>query len=182
MLRCCVVASLYRCALPPCPAQPLTRTPLPRPQREEEDEVLSNCPITGSQIPCTELECPDTKDVIPMCIVSGQHIVLGDVCVCPNSNMLAIHSEYIKYLHAEAKVETTTGAVEAVVSRKDSAVKSKWKIAAKAAVTATDPITDKPVSDVDLKRLGPDEVREYIRHYNQSAGDKEGEKEAPEEQ
>jgi WD repeat-containing protein 19 len=72
-----------------------------RPNREQTDEPLSACPISGQMIPETELICPTTKDDIPYCIVTGKHMVLDDWCICPNSRMPALYSEYCKYLDIE---------------------------------------------------------------------------------
>ena len=45
---------------------------------KEKKEMLSACPISGSPIPVTQLECPVTKDMIPMCVCSGHHMELDD--------------------------------------------------------------------------------------------------------
>merc|ERR1712196_276982 len=70
--------------------------------REQADEPLSPCPISGQMIPQTELVCPVTKDDIPYCIVTGRHMELEDWCICPNSKMPALHSAYVKYLSTES--------------------------------------------------------------------------------
>ncbi|KAH8074262.1 hypothetical protein JL721_1813 [Aureococcus anophagefferens] len=49
-----------------------------RPNLEEEPELLSPCPISGVMIPRTELECPTTKEEIPMCVVTGRHMEKDD--------------------------------------------------------------------------------------------------------
>jgi WD repeat-containing protein 19 len=102
-----------------------------RPNRDPEEEELTPCPYTGKPIPVTELVCPDTKNDIPFCVVSGQHMVLDDWyiitrsptapsllllvptqltmfqsilscrCICPNSRMPALYSKYLKYLETE---------------------------------------------------------------------------------
>jgi WD repeat-containing protein 19 len=61
-----------------------------RPNREEEPEPLTNCPISGQPLPITALECPTTKDALPMCVVTGRHMERGDWCVCPVSRMPAL--------------------------------------------------------------------------------------------
>jgi hypothetical protein len=52
------------------------------------------------------------------CVVSGQHIVAADCCICPRSGMPAIMSEYLKYIDDEmraaaaaAEVNFSAGAV-----------------------------------------------------------------------
>jgi WD repeat-containing protein 19 len=72
-----------------------------RPNRDPEEEELSPCPYTGKPIPVTDLVCPDTKNDIPFCVVTGQHMVLDDWCICPNSRMPALYSKYLKYLETE---------------------------------------------------------------------------------
>ena len=73
-----------------------------KPNRDEKPEDKSPCPISLQMIPVTELECPTTKDQIPMCVCSGRHMEIDDWCFCPVSGMPALYSEYIKYLNAEA--------------------------------------------------------------------------------
>merc|ERR1719181_2748535 len=70
---------------------------------ESETEALSPCPISGLMIPLSELECPTTKEEIPMCVVTGRHMEKEDWCVCPNSKMPALYSQYIAYISAEKK-------------------------------------------------------------------------------
>jgi len=72
-----------------------------RPSRETEEEDLSPCPFTGKPISVTDLVCPDTKNDIPFCVITGQHMVLDDWCICPNSRMPALYSKYLKYLETE---------------------------------------------------------------------------------
>merc|ERR1711918_281078 len=79
-----------------------------RPNREEEPEPQSPCPISKQSIPITQLECPTTKDAIPMCVVSGRHMEADDWCICPNSNMPALLSQYIEYLESEGRPRVST--------------------------------------------------------------------------
>ena len=55
-------------------------------------------------IPHTELECPTTRDALPMCVVSGRHMILDDWCFCPNSKCPALYSAYIKYIEVKKKL------------------------------------------------------------------------------
>ncbi|CAM9457863.1 unnamed protein product [Phaeothamnion confervicola] len=80
-----------------------------RPSREEAAEGLSPCPISGDLIKHTELECPATKDPLPMCVVTGRHMLRDDWCVCPRSRMPALHSEYLRYLRHAAAVAAAAG-------------------------------------------------------------------------
>ena len=49
------------------------------------------------RVPVTHLICPTTQNDIPWCICTGYHIVANDFCVCPNTGMPAIYSEYVKW-------------------------------------------------------------------------------------
>lgn len=71
-----------------------------RPNSEVEEQERSLCPITGSCISCMDLECPTSrsKELLPMCIASGKHVVLDDFCTCPISGFAAIYSEYATLL------------------------------------------------------------------------------------
>jgi WD repeat-containing protein 19 len=60
-------------------------------KNEELPEQTSPCPISGEKIPITLLECPTTKDQLPMCVVTGQHMVISDWCFCPNSKFPALY-------------------------------------------------------------------------------------------
>ncbi|CAM9896506.1 unnamed protein product, partial [Hapterophycus canaliculatus] len=72
-----------------------------RPNRDEEPEPTSKCPISGVEVPITHLECPSTKDALPMCVVTGQHMMREDWCLCPRSRMPALLSHYEVYLQHE---------------------------------------------------------------------------------
>ena len=72
-----------------------------RPNKEELAEPLSPCPISKMLIPLTELECPTTKDALPMCIITGRHMEAENWCTCPNSRMPALYTEYVKYIDLE---------------------------------------------------------------------------------
>ncbi len=41
------------------------------------------------------------QDAIPMCVVTGQHMVKEDWCICPRSRMPALLSHYESYLQYE---------------------------------------------------------------------------------
>ena len=60
---------------------------------------LSKCPLSGALVPCTSLEsggAGGSKDALPMCVVTGNHILREDFCLCPRSAMPAIYSEYLR--------------------------------------------------------------------------------------
>lgn len=41
------------------------------------------------------------QDALPMCVVTGQHMVKEDWCICPRSRMPALMSHYESYLQYE---------------------------------------------------------------------------------
>ena len=125
-----------------------------RPNLEEEPELLSPCPISGVMIPRTELECPTTKEEIPMCVVTGRHMEKDDWCVCPNSKMPALHSEYAKYIKAEMK------------AARDQAMKNEAKGAPeKGQLDVLDPVTSQPISLDKLTLLKKDEVEKFLENW-----------------
>ena len=68
-----------------------------KPDLEEAAEATSTCPVSGQATPVTSLECPTTKEELPMCVVSGRHMERDDWCICPNSQMSALYSQYMLY-------------------------------------------------------------------------------------
>jgi WD repeat-containing protein 19 len=121
-------------------------------EKEELEEEKSMCPISQQPIPATELECPTTRDAIPMCIITGQHMLLDDWCICPNSKYPAILSAYKRYIQQE----------------KDSGGE------------ALDPVLGKPIEASALTLLSPDEASKYIQRYNGVIEKKPVEKEGEE--
>lgn len=129
---------------------------------EELPEELTPCPLSNQMIPAMALECPSTKDALPMCVVSGRHIVLDDCCFCPVSRFPALHSEYVRYIqNCNADPETS-----------DTPPSSFRRN-----LSAPDPVTGKSVSVADLVKATPEEVLAYIKKYN-NVFDKEEEEEA----
>lgn len=72
-----------------------------KPDKTEEEEPLTPCPVCGFQIPETELLCPDCKNNLPYCIITGRHVLREDFCVCPSCEFPALFSEYLKMLEVE---------------------------------------------------------------------------------
>lgn len=70
-------------------------------QGEETQEDLSACPISAQLIPEYQLESPTTRDALPMCIITGKHMLLDDWCFCPISKFPALYSAYVKYIETE---------------------------------------------------------------------------------
>lgn len=66
---------------------------------EDPEEEATFSPYDATvRVPVTELMCPTTRQEIPFCICTGYHVVANDMCICPNSNMPAIYSEYVKWI------------------------------------------------------------------------------------
>lgn len=89
---------------------------------DDVPEELSMCPISHQMIPTTLLECPTTRDAIPMCIITGRHMLLDDWCFCPRSKFPATLSEYIKYIDMmnrsqDDKDESQGGAVDPILGQ-----------------------------------------------------------------
>jgi WD repeat-containing protein 19 len=145
-----------------------------KPNREEKPEQKSPCPISGDMISQTDLECPATKDHIPMCVCTGRHMEIDDWCFCPVSGMPALYSEYIKYLTAEAP-NALESVEDAAVALKDKAspsskpmskMKSSFRSMVSKVVKALDPVTAQMVSSLDLKKSTHEEAKAYIKKYN----------------
>ncbi len=118
-------------------------------EKEEAEEEKTPCPISQQHIPTTELECPTTRDAIPMCVVTGQHMILDDWCICPNSKYPAILSAYKRYIQREIEANGE----------------------------ATDPVLGKPIDSGALSLLSTDEATKYIQRYNGVIEKKEEKKE-----
>jgi len=131
-----------------------------RPKRDEEQEEMSPCPISGIPIPITQLECPTTKDALPFCVVTGRHMVADDWCFCPVSRMPALRSFYLAYLDAE-HAEGTAGA-EALTP----AEKVMKESSGPTVKCGLDPVCGKPVFSNQLKKATAEEVSAYIAMYN----------------
>ena len=155
-----------------------------RPNKEEAPEKLSPCPISKVMIPLTELECPTTKDAIPMCVVTGRHMEADDWCSCPNSRMPALFSEYQRYIEFETSqgqegrdTSRTTRGLLTVTHRNDKQLRltDPCPCPCRCPVAALDPICSKPVTKSDLVRVSLSEVPKLIAAYNNSGEDKEKE-------
>lgn len=113
---------------------------------EDAPEDLSLCPVSNQLIPVSQLECPTTRDALPMCIITGRHMLLDDWCFCPVSRFPALYSEYIRY------IETMSA--------------SGGDYAGTEPGTALDPILGKPVAVGDLTKASKEDAVAYIQKYN----------------
>lgn len=72
-----------------------------KPDKTEEEEPLDPCPFCSYQVPQTRLDCPECKQNLPYCIVTGRHMIKDDWCNCPNCSFPAICSEFKKLLDSD---------------------------------------------------------------------------------
>jgi WD repeat-containing protein 19 len=152
---------------------------------EEPLELTSACPVSGQQIPVTQLECPTTRDALPMCVVTGQHMVLDNWCFCPVSKCPALYSEYVRYIEDELRIAAQSGANAALLD--DGESKSASPISSKnatspggkslsRAMSVPDPVLGKSVTIGDLVLVTPEEALKYIQRYNNVVEKKEEKK------
>lgn len=136
-----------------------------RPNREEKAEELTNCPISGHLIPSTELECPTTKDSIPMCVCTGKHMVLDDWCFCPVSGMPALFSEYQKYIQMEA-LKSDENKKASAFGTKEGGDNESATLSNDFNQSSLDPVFGKRVSSLDIAKCSRQEAIAYISAYN----------------
>lgn len=82
---------------------------------DDVPEDMSMCPISHQLIPMTQLECPTTRDAIPMCIITGRHMLLDDWCFCPRSGFPAILTGYIRYIDVMGRSQDSKDVGEGVM-------------------------------------------------------------------
>eukprot|EP00593_Proboscia_inermis_P012626 CAMPEP_0171324090 /NCGR_PEP_ID=MMETSP0816-20121228/115967_1 /TAXON_ID=420281 /ORGANISM="Proboscia inermis, Strain CCAP1064/1" /LENGTH=347 /DNA_ID=CAMNT_0011822929 /DNA_START=1 /DNA_END=1045 /DNA_ORIENTATION=- len=133
---------------------------------KEKKEMLSACPISGSPIPVTQLECPVTKDMIPMCVCSGRHMELDDWCICPNSGLPALYSHYKRYIESN-KVESSNTNSSMTGCEQNDLDSNISTLMQEGQYCAIDPVCKKQVYVEGLKLISPDEAKQYIRKYNE---------------
>ncbi len=136
-------------------------------QSDDVPEELSPCPLSQQMIPVMQLECPTTKDALPMCVVTGRHMVLDDWCFCPVSRFPALHSEYVRYIQYHSRA--AGGAGPETSPGHDSPKQRNGNF------SAPDPVMGKSVSISDLVKASPEEALSYIRKYNNVVERKEEE-------
>jgi WD repeat-containing protein 19 len=131
---------------------------------EDIIEELTPCPISGQLIPASQLSCPTTRDSLPMCIITGKHLVLQDWCFCPNSKLPALHSEYIRYIqedYAANQVKVRSSNAEEKLSGSDPDPPAYDPNA-----SSVDPILNLPIQVSDLEKTPSAEALKYIQRYN----------------
>ena len=144
-------------------------------QGDEPDEDTSSCPVSGQEIPRTQLECPTTRDALPMCVVTGRHMVLEDWCFCPVSKFPALYSEYVRYINDELASSTQDSLATNSADAGESKHSPPKHRGVANSMTVPDPVTGKSVSIADLKIATADEAKAYIQRYNNVIEKKEEE-------
>ncbi|ELU04791.1 hypothetical protein CAPTEDRAFT_224011 [Capitella teleta] len=72
-----------------------------KPDKSQEEEPRTQCPYCSFQLSETELVCPECKNNLPYCIITGRHISREDITTCPKCEFPAILSEFLKLLESE---------------------------------------------------------------------------------
>lgn len=141
-------------------------------QNEEAEEGSSPCPITGSPVPDYLLECPTTRDALPMCVVTGKHMVIDDWCICPNSGLPALYSEYIEFINFQLAKTNPSNDEDSADAEMQSNTNARK-------IEAADPVLGKPVALASIRKSPQDEAKKYIRWYNNILDETENESEEP---
>jgi WD repeat-containing protein 19 len=141
---------------------------------DEIPDELTSCPVTndGTTIPAYQLESTVTRDAIPMCVITGKHMVLTDWCFCPNSKFPALYSEYLGYIQKERQL-AQSAASEGVQANDDekaslgpSSPTSRSPTAKPNANVVLDPVLGKPISEKEITLCSIEEAMKYIQKYN----------------
>ncbi|KAK6172308.1 hypothetical protein SNE40_015995 [Patella caerulea] len=72
-----------------------------RPDKSEEEEPLTSCPVCAFQLPETDLLCPECQNNLPYCIATGRHVLKEDLTACPSCDFPAILTEFTSLLESE---------------------------------------------------------------------------------
>lgn len=72
-----------------------------KPDKSEEEEPTDPCPYCGYPVAQTKLECPECKNNLPYCVVTGRHMMKDDWANCPNCSFPAICSEFKDLLEGD---------------------------------------------------------------------------------
>ena len=55
-----------------------------RPDKSQAEEEASPCPICDAPVPNSDLDCLSCRSALPFCVMTGTHLVLEGLCVCPS--------------------------------------------------------------------------------------------------
>ncbi|KAL5510224.1 hypothetical protein EMCRGX_G005734 [Ephydatia muelleri] len=73
-----------------------------KPEKSEVEEPLEACPYCSHPVQQSKLDCPQCKNNIPYCIVTGWHMLKDDWSQCPSCHFPALYSEFKKLLESSA--------------------------------------------------------------------------------
>jgi WD repeat-containing protein 19 len=65
-----------------------------KPDKSEVEDVLTPCHVCSFMIPQMKLDCPQCKNNLSYCIVTGRHMVKNDWCECYHCHFPALYSEF----------------------------------------------------------------------------------------
>jgi WD repeat-containing protein 19 len=74
--------------------------------KEELQDVVestSMCPFCQAPVLETSLECGACKHMLPMCIVTGKHMVIDDWSSCPNCKFTALFTPFLKLMRDDPR-------------------------------------------------------------------------------
>lgn len=138
---------------------------------EDLIEELTPCPISGQLIPASQLTCPTTRDALPMCIITGKHMVIQDWCFCPNSKLPALYSEYVRYIQEDYNANQIK-----LRNGEETPVESTASVYHPNA-SSVDPILNLPINAADLEKTSSADALKYIQRYNNVKEEKDEKKE-----
>jgi len=72
-----------------------------KPDKNDEEEPMSECPFCNHLGPETDIECTNCKNVIPYCIATGRRMVLADWAQCPSCRFSCRASVFVKIIAAD---------------------------------------------------------------------------------
>jgi WD repeat-containing protein 19 len=127
---------------------------------DDASEPVSACPISAQEIPSYSLECPTTKDALPMCAVTGKHMVLANWCICPNSKFPVLYSEYLKYVRRE--LSTAIAESKALEEQGDT----KTYESKSGGPFVVDPVLGMPLDPQSIVQMTPEDALKYVERYN----------------
>ena len=132
---------------------------------DEAIEPLSACPVSAQEMPSYALECPTTKDSLPMCAVTGKHMVLSDWCLCPVSKFPVLYSEYLRYVRDEMATAQAEAAAEAQAAEEAGDSKTADRLASTAPFIK-DPVLGEKLNPQDIVPMSAEDALKYIQKFN----------------
>ena len=72
-----------------------------RQDKQEEPEPASTCCFCDAMVSDTALDCTKCDNIMPNCIVTGQHMTESDWSFCNRCNFPAKHSDFVDWYETE---------------------------------------------------------------------------------